>query len=242
MIDKWDDTKYTEEGQIIKVDHERWTEAQKFEEQCWKDAWHLQDDWNMWWKKQFDDYEVLEKNLPETIRAIEVGCGPFTNARLIELILQYKEISFVLSDPLMESYLLLPDCWVKKNQNRQTPEIIIDKNNSQLENLNFANEQFDLLVCINVLDHVEDVNKCFDEMYRVLKKDGLLVFGQDLTDWTKRGDPSPKDDQDQGHPVRVNQEFCELKLKNYDSFLNKIVESRNKQAHYGCLCYIGRKK
>ena len=79
-------------------------------------------------------------------------------------------------------------------------------------------------------------------MYRVLKNNGLLIIGQDLTDWTKRNDPSPEQDQDQGHPMRVNEEYCAKKLKKYDMLLNKIVESRNRDAHYGCLCFMGSKR
>lgn len=242
---QWDDSKYIEEDKIIKVDHQRWVDAQKFEEKCWQDSWTLQDDWNTWWKKQFNDYELLEEKLPDDIRAIEVGCGPFTNMRLIESVLQYKNNLYLyLSDPLIQSYLKLPTCWIKENSYahkglQENKTIALD--NSQLENLKFEDNYFDLLVCINVLDHVENVDKCFDEIYRVLKKDGLFVLGQDLTDWNKRRDPSPKEDQDQGHPIRINEEYCSQKLSNYRSLFNKIVESRNPQAHYGCICYIGQK-
>lgn len=238
------DSKYVENGQILKVDHERWLKAQEFEKKCWDEAWHLGNDWNDWWFEKFNKYEVLEENLPEDVRIIEVGCGPFSNIRLIESSLQYKEkLRIHLSDPLIESYLKLPKSWVKDNVSKEMTEsrvVVLD--NSQLENLKFENNFFDLLICINVLDHVQDVVKCFEEISRVIKGNGVLVFGQDLTDWVKRGDPSPKDDRDQGHPIRINQEYCETKLQMYEPLLNKIVTSRNTKAHYGCLCYIGRKK
>jgi SAM-dependent methyltransferase len=248
MNDKneWDDSKYIENGQITYVDHKRWIEAQEFEEKCWQDAWTLQDDWNNWWKNQFDGYEILEENLPDDIRAIEVGCGPFTNMRLIESVLQYKnELRLYLSDPLILSYLKLPTCWVKENSyaysKNHSENRIITLDDSRLEKLKFDNDAFDLLVCINVLDHVENVDKCFKEIYRVLKSGGLFILGQDLTDWEKRKDPSPKEDQDQGHPIRINEEYCNEQLQSYEPLLSKIVESRAPQAHYGCLCFIGKK-
>jgi len=231
---QWDDSRFIENGQILKIDHERWLSAQEFERKCWEGAWLNQSDYNEWWYTQFNRYDLLENNLPENISAIEVGCGPFTNIRIIESILQWKNLKIYLSDPLIESYLGLPSCWVKENKDK----VVIDK--SQLENLQFGDNVFDLLICINVLDHAEDVNKCFDEMNRVLKKDGLIVLGQDLTDWTNRGNPTPKECQDVGHPQRIGN--CEEKLKLYEPLLNKIVESRNPQAHYGCLCYTGKKK
>ncbi len=235
MENQWDDTKYVDNDQILKIDHQRWIEAQEFEKKCWQESWHIGSDWQDWWQKKFNGYDILENNLPEEINAIEVGCGPFTNIRIVESVLQYKTIKITLSDPLIDSYLNLPSCWTKDNQKR----VVIDR--SQLENLKFADEIFDLLICVNVLDHVEDVDKCFSEMHRVIKKDGILVLGQDLTDWTKRGDPTPQQDQDQGHPVRVRSEGLEKYLMKYTSLLNKIVESRNPQAHYGCLCYVGKK-
>jgi ubiquinone/menaquinone biosynthesis C-methylase UbiE len=235
MTDQWDDTKYVKDGQILKVDHQRWTDAQEFEKECWEKAWTNGSDYQDWWQKKFDGYDILENNTPDEINAIEVGCGPFTNIRIVESVLQYKTIKITLSDPLMDSYLNLPSCWTKDNQKRLT----IDR--SQLEDLKFSSETFDLLICVNVLDHVEDVDKCFNEIHRVLKKDGILILGQDLTDWTKRGDPNPQQDQDKGHPVRINGEGIEKYLVKYAPLLNKIVESRNPQAHYGCLCYAGKK-
>lgn len=238
---EYDDSKYIENNKIIKVDHQRWLKAQEFEKECWQKAWNLQDDWNLWWKKQFDNYDIIENNLPEDgARIIEVGCGPFTNMRIIESILQYKNnLNIYLSDPLIDSYLELPSCWVKENANRKDKKIFID--NSQLENLKFEDNFFDLLVCINVLDHVENVDKCFEEIYRVLKKNGLFVFGQDLTDWEKRNDPKPSEDKDQGHPIRINEEYCDEKLTNYESLFKKMIDSRNPKAHYCCLCFIGKK-
>lgn len=231
----WDDTKYAEDGKIIKVDHERWIAAQQYEEKTWIENFHLGDDWNNWWKEKFDSYSIIEKHFGDgELDALEVGCGPFTNVRLIEECV-YNIKSITCSDPLIETYKKLP-CWIRNNVNR------IKTNSDQLENLVFNDESFDLVVCINVLDHVEDVEKCFTEMKRVLKPNGLLILGQDLTDWEKRKDPNPEQDQDQGHPIRVNEEYCREKLTDLKELKFDVVESRNKDAHYGCLCYIGKKE
>jgi len=232
---QWDDTKYVIDGKLIRVDHKRWEDAQTFEKECWINSVHLGDDWNFWWREKFDKYNSVENHFEQKeIDILEVGCGPFTNVRLIESIVNYKKV--VCSDPLMPTYIKLP-CWINSNSHRLGFEL----HNDQLENLRYANESFDLLICINVLDHVQDVDRCFHEMKRVLKKNGLIVFGQDLTDWIKRDDPNPNKDQDQGHPIRINEEYCYENLKDMKSLLNKVVESRNKNAHYGCLVYIGEK-
>ena len=41
--------------------------------------------------------------------------------------------------------------------------------------LDFANDSFDLVVCFEVIEHVEDPSAVFDELVRVLTPDGLLL-------------------------------------------------------------------
>ena len=236
------DAKYIQDDKIIQVDHDRWLLAQQYEKKTWDENFQLNDDWNHWWKEHFEDYSLVEEHLRDKkdISIIEVGCGPFTNVRLIESILAYSDIKrIVFSDPLLESYKKIP-CYVSS---------LFEKNHSscyefeqeQLESLYHKDESFDLLICINVLDHVEDVTKCISEMKRVIKKDGLLVFGNDLTDWTKRNNPSPEKAYDQGHAMRINEEFCDEAFSFFEPLMRKIVESRNPPYHYGCMCYIGKK-
>lgn len=43
------------------------------------------------------------------------------------------------------------------------------------EHLPFHNESFDLLLCTQVLEHVKNPKKAADEMYRVCKKDGVVI-------------------------------------------------------------------
>ena len=135
MTENWDDTRYVKDGLITRVDHKRWIAAQQSEKECWEKAWHLHDDWNSWWKSQFDSYEMLEALLPDDPKIIEVGCGPFTNLRLIESVTQYKNPVLYASNPLMESYTNLPSCWIK-----ETNRVL--KSNEQLEKLSYTSEFF----------------------------------------------------------------------------------------------------
>src|SRR5437870_295368 len=60
---------------------------------------HRGDDWNHWWKKQFDDYAFL----PSVVQnALEVGCGPYTNVRLMLDRCRFEHL--FLSDPLIRTY------------------------------------------------------------------------------------------------------------------------------------------
>jgi len=53
----------------------------------------------------------------------------------------------------------------------RNPEIIGD-----IHNLPFQNEEFEVVLCVEVLEHVLDPRKAIAEMHRVLKKGGTLVL------------------------------------------------------------------
>jgi SAM-dependent methyltransferase len=48
--------------------------------------------------------------------------------------------------------------------------------------LKFEDEQFDLLFCIGVMQYVDDDKKGFEEMYRVLKPNGNLIFASGINE------------------------------------------------------------
>lgn len=61
--------------------------------------------------------------------------------------------------------------------------------------LPFKDRSFDLITCIETLEHLEDPKGAICEMYRVLKNDGYILIGQDTDNllfkiiwmiWTKR--------------------------------------------------------
>ena len=43
--------------------------------------------------------------------------------------------------------------------------------------LPFADESFDLVFCLSVMEHIHDLSKAVGELKRVLKKDGVLMVG-----------------------------------------------------------------
>ena len=75
---------------IIKVDNERWKDAQYFERKIWiegiKDGY---DDRNYEHMTCFNNYDYLD-TIDEKVDLIELGCGPFTNLRLILNKIKYK--------------------------------------------------------------------------------------------------------------------------------------------------------
>jgi len=243
----------------LKTSHDEWKDAQHYEEGVWvgnnkrnsfaklalKFARALKtpkyffqliryrdfycgDDWNFWWMEKFDYYKALPKHIH---RALEVGSGPYTNIRLISKHVKIDEI--VCTDPIMETYKSFKMTWManklKKNE--------IKVQAGMCENIEFNDEHFDLVVCNNVLDHVEDAEKGLSEMFRVLNKGGYFVFAQDLSDTE-----SP---YREGHPIRLDHEYLDglFKQYGYTPVYKKILsrEESRAQEYYGTYLLIAQK-
>lgn len=251
--------------EIIAVSQNRWKDAQKWEGDLWiknntrnsylKLFWkfiramqypemflnyikyndfYCGDDWNYWWLKAFENFKVLPKNFE---RALEVGCGPYTNIRLISRISDIKEIH--CADPLIDIYKIFKLTWlasqIKKNK--------VKAYNFMCEKIEAPDNFYDLVVCINVLDHVQDTALCLKEINRVTKKGGYIILGQDLSDKDSLANAKTRDDI--GHPIKINHTTLERDLEvDFKFCLKKIIpkeQGRNPEAHYGTFIFIGSK-
>lgn len=241
-----------------KVDHERWQAAQRWELDLWRRearvtprahvrrllsslglvrladrAVGLGDDWNQWWKERFDDYSFLPARVE---RALELGCGPFTNIRLI--MMDHTFNSVCCSDPLAREYLGFRGTWLAEAFRRGLVEI----DDHPAEQVPFPDNHFDVTVMVNVLDHVQDLDLCLATAIRVTRPGGILILGQDLTD--------DRDDagigKDLGHPIRVtHDELDEILGPVFEPIMRKVLgreEGRNPRAHYGTYIYAGSKR
>jgi hypothetical protein len=121
LIAEHNDKKYLiKDVGIIKVDASRWEEAQSYEKKTWCDspAKSMGTDRNEDHEKQFGGYEILNVILPSTpLNIIELGCGPFTNLRLIFNKLSKTVKRVDLLDPLIEDYIKYTDNCTYKNGN-----------------------------------------------------------------------------------------------------------------------------
>ena len=130
------------------------------------------DDRNRWWKEAFQNYQALPSKVNN---ALEVGCSPCTNIRLMIEACEPKHI--VLSDPLIRTYVNFNMTFV--NEMYRKAACYLDDH--PLEELPFKDDYFDLAVMINVLDHTKDAQLCMSNLIRVLKHGGTIVIGQDLS-------------------------------------------------------------
>jgi 2-polyprenyl-3-methyl-5-hydroxy-6-metoxy-1,4-benzoquinol methylase len=166
-----------------------WAEAQQWEKAFWDRYVHSQqrlrrlaclktlvkkvlkrgpdESSNLWWAQAFDQYRFVPDRLENVI---EFGCGPSTNLRMI---LRDRQVAHVVaSDPLARHYVTYKGYHLAQRWKRG--EWLIDDHT--MEESYFADNVFDLAVCINVLDHVRSVDLCMKTLVRVVKPGGLLIL------------------------------------------------------------------
>jgi ubiquinone/menaquinone biosynthesis C-methylase UbiE len=113
-----------------------------------------------------------------------------------------------------------------------------------IEQLPFADGYFDLVVMINVLDHVQDASACMKNVIRVTRCGGFLIIGQDLTN-AQDLSRHPNGLQT-GHPITLDEDwFYPFLHGQFDHLLKKVLPREEGWApewHYGTLIFAGRKR
>ena len=210
---------------ITKVPKARWEKAQRTEFKHWmtlgKDS---KDDRNFYHAQKFDNYSSIKELSFQ--HALEVGCGPFTNLRILANYCNIEKCS--LNDPLITDYLTHTNC------SYDNYRLILDKSSNQsksffkkfkekklpIEKLYACpfeeidiDTKFDIIVIINVIEHCFDLDLFFNRIISLLSADGIIIFEDKLYELEKL-----KEDinivYDAAHPLRVNKDLV-------TSFLNK---------------------
>ncbi len=244
---------------VVAVDGERWQRAQACEKRTWVDTqsqrarfgknliwWVLSslglksryrgDDWNYWWREQFDNYAFLPAQVEN---AIELGCGPYTNFRLIEENCRARHL--VLSDPLIATYIGFKLTYVRERHDAGTCSL----DDHSIEECPYADNYFDLVVMINVLDHVRDAARCMERAMAITRPGGHLLIGQNLTDM----EDLIREKHfvtDEGHPIRLRDDWLDAQLGDeFDPVVHKVLQrvpGRSPEVHYGVYVYAGIKR
>lgn len=100
--------------------------------------------------------------LNEKSKVLDVGCG-------ISTVLHFLEGHKFGIDPLADTY---------KTLYNYSSELNIITSNA--EDIPFKDNYFDVIFCSNAFDHIDDIAKARDEIYRVLKPEGLHVLAVEV--------------------------------------------------------------
>ena len=157
------------EGIKTSMQTTRWQWAQWFEIRWWR--WYLKrkpvDNYLQSKKRYWDDF--LWKNgisLPQNQRILDAGCGP------AGIFMQLKNHEVIALDPLLEEYKLMrhfDPAWYPWTQ--------FDA--STLESF-AGQEKFDVVFCLNVINHVADLKDSMHRLFLSLKVGGELVLSVDV--------------------------------------------------------------
>jgi SAM-dependent methyltransferase len=227
------DLRYLTEDGVVQVDRERWEEAQSYERRTWmSDQLSARDDRNMEHAERFQGYAVLEgRRLP---RVIELGCGPFTNARLVlPRVTGCAEVT--LLDPLVDSYLRHPNCTYSSGELCGVPVTTVA---SSIEDSRLA-QPYDLLILVNVLEHCFNVPRVFDVVTSALRSGGILVFADSML----RAEDLPRvveNRYDSGHPIRLSAGYVTAFLHgSFHTLFEEFYEGLYSQSNRIDLYFIG---
>jgi len=238
---------------ISSISQKRWEIAQSFEKKQWMAIGaHSKDDRNFQHMLDFDNYNLLSGRIFN--HAIELGCGPFTNLRLIGQVCKITQCT--LLDPLIESYLQHPNCSYDRRvlhcadsslaQFLSTPKFfrfmrrIIRHLNSQLlyENIPVqnlvassiekmpTNGLYDLIVMVNVIEHCYDANLVLENILKIASPNAIFVFHDKYYDHQIVSQMVNGHYYDAGHPLMVDRKILdEFMINNFDNlFLRRSIK------------------
>lgn len=222
---------------IVRIPRQRWEVAQTFERRGWMEKWiGSSDDRNIQHMADFDGYRSLRGKRFE--HAIELGCGPFTNLRLIGQVCQINECD--LLDPLVESYLEHPNCTYNRHElsceNRVLSSFwsllkpplgirrIINKMMSDLRTAKHipvgnllaspieempTHSRYDLVVIINVIEHCFDIDLVFQNITKIAAPNAILVFHDKYYSHENVSELTAGHYYEAGHPLMVDRHIVD---------------------------------
>jgi len=205
------DLRFFEAGKgIARVDRARWEEAQRYEKRTWMDLNRgAMEDRNQVHAARFAGYEALAGR--RFGRAIELGCGPFTNMRLILEVADVGEVH--LLDPLAKEYLAHPGCRYRTGTlaaEARYPGTRLRVGVSRPVTLEACaiedyrpSGRFDLLVIVNVLEHCLDAEAVLRRIDELVAPGGTFVFHDTFITPDRLHEVMSKL-YDAGHPIRID--------------------------------------
>jgi SAM-dependent methyltransferase len=235
---------FTKDEGIVKIPKKRWFDAQEYEKNTWmKKGFKTHDDRNFFHKKCFDNYDAI-KNMHFN-NALEIGCGPFTNLRIIGNICKIEKCDLI--DPLINDYFSHPFNTYNKEKlflqsilgkkfSRIIPPFLF-KNylklfsksikinnvfNTPFEEFNTTGK-YDLIVFINVIEHCFDINLFFENVLKLMLPKAIIIFQYKLYNHLEIAN-EVSIEYDAGHPLRVDKNIIEKFINGNFKTLYKRIQ------------------
>lgn len=230
---------------IVRVPSARWQKAQAYERCYWMtSAAEACEDRNMAHAVLFDAYRTLRGRVFE--HAIELGCGPFTNLRLMAGRCTIKACA--LLDPLVETYLAHPHCTYDRQALRAESALSFRLARTGLfwsegRVLNALRRyipvqallatsieempstvSYDLIAMINVLEHCYDAGKVLEKILSIMREGAVFVFHDRYYDHAQVADLTRNRLYDAGHPLRVERKVLDQFLGDHFEAMYRRVE------------------
>ena len=228
-----------------RVDSKTWQSAMKNEVGWWRNnaqAEGIKGDRHDEHIRGFKNYEALPA-MKGGAHA-EFGCGPYPQT-LASLVATRPDITFgsiTLLDPNIHAYLKeIPSCTFSNGT--LLPGVPTYLVNAGAEAPLFR-EQFDSLLIINVLEHVQNAFAVLDNVWASLKPGGILIFQDRVLDQPFPLNANAVIREIEGiHPIRVRLPVFAYFASKFDVlFWDEVGPQECLFRHDECIYFIGRKR
>src|SRR5712691_3711179 len=115
---------------------------------------------NWGYVRLYTDVFDLQRKDYDAKRVLDIGCGPCGSLEWADMTSQRVGL-----DPLVPDYL-------KLGAVKHKMEYVA----AGSENIPFSDRHFDVVTCINALDHVDDLDATIREVKRVIKRGGFFLL------------------------------------------------------------------
>lgn len=126
------------------------------------DSWYESDEGKFVLTEENNLLEEILKNVDVDF-ALDAGCGTGEHTRILS-----KHAKSIIGIDISEN--MLQEAKKKSIQNTSFIE-------GNILDSHFADNQFDLIISLAMFEFIDDKDKLMDELYRILKPQGLLVIG-----------------------------------------------------------------
>jgi len=147
----------------------RWKIAQQAEIRWWQQYLKKKPkaDYLQWKKKYWTTLlEEIQVSINPSDSITDIGCGP------AGIFMIFPENQVTAVDPLLDQYD------EKINHFNPSSYPNVDFHSTPLESFE-SKEQFDKVFCLNAINHVADLDLCFDKIVQLTKPGGTLIVSID---------------------------------------------------------------